>query len=198
MPFQVTQCYTKEDVAAYYYAATKNSNRRTRALRHAFQFSFLISAVALVALAGWLMWWVFQQTLFLLSALAVLPALIALLYSSYVLLHSILASTEKGSIKNMWAGYSQKGGQMTITFEDAQFIMALPWYETHYQYAAIKVIMESDGHYFLSLVNNTYIILRKSCLIEGDPAVLGSFIRQKRQEALFSAEKDKGKDRDHQ
>ena len=76
---------------------------------------------------------------------------------------------------------------MSVIFEDSKFILYQPYYESHYQYAAVSIILEDDSHYFLYLQNGTYIILQKSSFEKGDSVDFGPFIRQKRQESLSSA-----------
>ena len=187
MLFQVTQCYTEEDFASYYYTSSKILNKQTGRVRYFLKFSLLVSAGTLVVLAGYLLWRSLGAILLIFPVLAAIFADFILLYSAYLLLNSVLSSTAGSAARSLWTGYPQKGEQMTITFEDTEFILSLSRYENHYQYAAISIIMENDSHYFLNLINNTFIMLRKSCFIESDPSAFGPFIGKKRQQALLSA-----------
>ena len=175
MRFQVSQCYTEEDFAAYYRTFTKNSKRRQDRFRHLFLFYLMVSAAALAGLAGFILFYAFQMQPLVLSV----PV-------ACILLRSVLHSTDRKRVAQLWDSYPFKGEEMFASFEDNQFMLCQPYYETYYQYAAISIIQEDDSRYFLWLKNNTYVILKKSCFIDGDSAAFGPFIHQKRQDSLSS------------
>lgn len=186
MRFQVSQCYTEEDFAAYYRTFTKNSKRRQDRFRHLFRFYLMVSAAALAGLAGFILFYAFQMQPLVLSVPVAWLFVLVLLQSAGILLRSVLHSTDRKRVAQLWDSYPFKGEEMFASFEDNQFMLCQPYYETYYQYAAISIIQEDDSRYFLWLKNNTYVILKKSCFIDGDSAAFGPFIHQKRQDSLSS------------
>ena len=187
MRFQLSQRYTKEDFAAYYRAATKNSTRQADRFRHLFQCYLLIYAAVLAGLAIFEFFSSFQIPPLIFSVPAAFLLAIVLLQSAGILLRSVLHSTDQKKASQLWDSYPFKGREMFVIFEDSKFILYQPYYESHYQYAAVSIILEDDSHYFLYLQNGTYIILQKSSFEKGDSVDFGPFIRQKRQESLSSA-----------
>lgn len=194
MLFQVTQVYEKEDMAAYYDVASKNPNVDMEKAKGSFCFLMLYAAVALTGLAIYIVVRSLKWLLLFVPVLAAVLAAIGLLGAAYVLVLLAVSFTRKQKIEHIWANYPSKGEELTITFEETEFVQRVSYYESHFQYPAISVIMEDADRYFLVLRNHTFMVLRKSGVTEGDPTAFGPFIRQKRQEALISAIERKRKE----
>lgn len=187
MLFQVTQVYEKEDMAAYYDVASKNPNVDTEKAQGSFCFLMLYAAMALTGLAIYIVVRSLKWLLLFVPVLVAVLAAIGLLTAAYVLVSLAVSLTRKQKVEHIWANYPSKGEELTITFEETGFVQRVSYYESHFQYPAISIIMEDASHYFLVLHNHTFMILCKSSFAQGDPTAFGSFIRQKRQEALISA-----------
>ena len=111
MRFQLSQRYTKEDFAAYYRAATKNSTRQADRFRHLFQCYLLISAAVLAGLAIFEFFSSFQIPPLIFSVPAAFLLAIILLQSAGILLRSVLHSTDQKRPHNYGTATPLKAGK---------------------------------------------------------------------------------------